>query len=108
MIEYDSKYVFHVPLYKYADGELVLIEIDDVLDVLLSEFHRQGFEGLYMTRVKSMYNARLYNEILITVFSTPEKSPVGIFRDWFGRNNHILAQEALAYECGGRMVVEKL
>ena len=107
-IELESKYVFHIPLHKYEDGKLVLIEIEDVLDDLIAQFHQKGFDGLYMTKVKSMYKARLYDEILITVFTTPQKSPLGIFKDWFRKNNHILAQEALAYENDGKLTIEKL
>lgn len=104
MIELDKKYVFHIPLYKYADEKLVSIEIDDLLDDLIDKL---GFESLYMTKVTSVYKKRRYDEILLTVF-TSEESPDGIFEKWFRNNNDVLCQEAFAYELAGKMIVKKL
>lgn len=107
MIELDEKYVFHIPLCRFSEGELERIEIDDLLDDLIARFHKSGFESLYMTSVKSYYKTRLYDEILITIF-TSGKSPVGIFKEWFYNNNGVLGQEAFAYEASGRMFVLEL
>lgn len=107
MIELDKKYVFHVPLYKYVDDELVLIDIDDVLDDLINQFHSNGFDSLYMTKIKSYYRKRLYDEILITIFACGD-SPICVFEKWFRKNNDVLCQEAFAYETGCRMVIREL
>ena len=104
MIELDEKYVFHIPLYKYVDGKLVRIEIDEILNDLIILFHQNGFDSLYMTKIKSYYKARLYDEILLTIFSSA-KSPVAIFEEWFRINNDLLGQEAFAYEIGDRMII---
>ena len=100
----DRKYVFHIPLYKYCDGELVSIDIDDLMDDLIEKL---GFESLYVTKVKSVYKKRVYDEILITVF-TSKGSPEEIFEKWFKVNNDVLCQEAFAYEFNDKMVVKKL
>ncbi|WP_458452991.1 hypothetical protein [Methanobrevibacter sp.] len=107
MIELEDKYVFHIPLYKYKDDELVVIEMDGLLDNLISELADKGFDSFYMAEVKSFYKSRIYDEILITVFSPKDKSPLEIFKKWFRKNNHILFQEAFAFEIGDKMIVEK-
>lgn len=103
-IELDEKYVFHIPLYRHVDGKLVLIEIDEILNDLINMFHQNGFDSLYMAKIKSYYKARLYDEILLTIFSSA-KSPVAIFEEWFRINNDLLGQEAFAYEIGDRMII---
>ena len=104
MIRFDKKYVFHIPLDKYENDELVLIDIDDLLNDLIDEL---GFESLYMTKVKSVYKKRIFDEILITIF-TSNGTPEEIFEKWFRHNNGILGQEAFAYELNERMIVKKL
>lgn len=104
MIELDKKYILHIPLYKFTNGKLVLIEIDDLLDDLIN---RLDCESLYMTKVKSIYKNRTYDELLITIFSD-EKSPVEEFSKWFRKNNDILSQESFAYETGNKMIIEKI
>lgn len=104
MIELDKKYVFHIPLYKYLDGELVPIEMDDILDELISLL---GFKSLYLTKVKSVFKKRIYDEILLTIFTT-DGFPEEIFEKWFRQNNDVLCQEAFAYELDSKMIVKKL
>ena len=104
MIELDDKYVFHIPLYRCEDNELILIEMDDILDDLINQFHQNGFEGMYITQVKSYYRTRLYDEILITIFASG-KSPVEIFEGWFRKNNDVLLQESFAYETENRLII---
>lgn len=104
MIELEKKYVLHIPLYRFSNGKLIQIEFDDLLENLID---RLDCESLYMTKAKSVYKNRTYDEILITIF-TSDKSPVDEFSRWFRQNNDILAQEAFAYETGDRMFVEKL
>ena len=36
MIELDTKCVFHIPLYKFIDDELILIDIDEILGIINS------------------------------------------------------------------------
>ncbi len=108
MIELDKKYVFHIPLYKYENDDLVLLEIDDVLDDLMIRLGENDFNSLYITKVESHYKSRYFDEILLTLFVRNDESPEVIFKKWFHENNDVLRQEEFAYECGNTLFVEKL
>ena len=104
MMILDRKYVLHIPLSRFADGKLAPVDIDDILDDLIS---RLDCESFYMAKVRGCYKSRVFDELLITVFSSG--GDVGeIFGEWFTSNNDILQQEAFSYECGDRMFVERL
>lgn len=105
MIELDRKYVFHVPLFKFEDGELIELEICEVLDDLFEELDAHS---LYISKVKSRYAKRSYDELLITLFTNSDEHPEEVFERWFRSNNGILAQEAFAFELDGRMYVARL
>lgn len=45
MIELDTKCVFHIPLYKFIDDELILIDIDEILDDLIGQFIENGYDS---------------------------------------------------------------
>lgn len=107
-MELDSKYVFHIPLYKYEDNRLTPLEIDDILCELFDEFHKKGFEGMYVSKVKSRYKGRDYSELLVTLFTTEDKSPEEIFERWFVKNNEMLKQDEFAYEKGNAMTIVRL
>lgn len=104
MMILDRKYVLHIPLCRFSDGGLMPIEIDGILDDLISRLDSESF---YMTKVKSCYKSRVFDELLITVFAS-QKDIGEIFSEWFKSNNDVLCQEAFAYECGDRMFVEEL
>ena len=108
MVKLNKKYVFHIPLYKYVADELVSIDIGDIIDELVDDFSGNGFDSLYMTKVKSLYKSRMYDEVLITIFTDSGRYPEEIFENWFRRNNHVMEQEAFAYECGNEMMIERL
>ena len=108
MVKLNKKYVFHIPLYKYVADELVSIDIGDIIDELVDDFSGNGFDSLYMTKVKSLYKSRMYDEVLITMCTDSGRYPEEIFENWFRRNNHVMEQEAFAYECGNEMVIVKL
>ena len=107
MQELTRKYVFHIPLFRYSDDGLVAIDIDDVLGDLIDLFNESGFGSLYVTKVKSHYKSRCFDEVLLTLFCDGE-GPEAIFEDWFRKNNDTLKQEAFAFECGNRMYIEEL
>ncbi len=107
MIRLNQKYAFHIPLYKYVSGGLVMIEIDDILDELISEFNHSGFGSMYVTKINSYYKKRQFDEIVITVFSNDDL-PCEIFGAWFRRHNDVLDQEAFAYEIGNSMIIDSL
>ena len=104
----DVKYVFHIPLCKFKQDKLSPLKGDEIIDDLISECSESGFDSLYMTRVKSCYKARLYDEILITLFTTDDRAPEEIFEGWFRKNNKMLEQEEFAYEKGDRMIIGRL
>ena len=104
----DVKYVFHIPLYKFTQDRLSPLNGDEIIADLISEFSESGFDSLYMTKVKSCYRARLYDEILITLFTTDDRAPEEIFEGWFRKNNEMLEQIEFAYEKGDRMIIGRL
>lgn len=105
MHKLDKKYVFHIPLYRFDDGELIKLPIDDLLDDLIDEL---GADSLYVTKAKSYYRSRCFDELLLTLFVGCDESPEEIFKNWFRDNNHIMGQEAFAYECQNKMHIFKL
>ena len=107
MIELSEKYVFHIPMYRYADDGLTSIVLDDILDDLVSSLDEAGFDSLYMTKAKAFYKSRCFDELLLTIF-TSSSLPVEIFKKWFRANNDILGQEAFAWECGNSLFIESL
>ena len=106
-IELRRKYVFHLPLYRYENDNLIALKIDDLLDDLTDEFIKSGFENFYVTEAKAHYRKRSFDELLITMFAD-SASPEMIFKEWFRENNDVLGQEAFAWECGNSLFIEKL
>ena len=107
MLKLMKKYVFHIPLFKYQNTELVKIDIDKHLKELIENLNDEGFESFYITSVKNYYKSRCFEELLLTLFTLNHESPEIIFLEWFKKKNHILKQEAVSYECNGSMFVEK-
>ena len=105
MIVLEKKYVLHVPLCKFEKGKLISAEADvsDLIDCL----SKNGFDAAYITGAKGIYKSRCFDELLVTIFASSDE-PKEIFIRWFQKNNHLLGQEALAYECDGKLFVMKL
>ncbi|WP_405266967.1 hypothetical protein [Methanobrevibacter sp.] len=101
------KYVFHIPLYRYEENGLVPIGIDGLLDELISEFSKSGFENFYFLKAKAHYKSRCFDELLLVMFAESAE-PEAIFRKWFKKGNDVLGQEAFAWECGNSLFVEDL
>ncbi len=109
MVKLDEKYIFHIPLFKYADDKLIEIEIVDLIEDLMDQFSQNGHDNLYVTKVKGYYKSRCYDELLITLFVCKSSHPPEeIFQNWFKKHNEILGQEAFAYEYNNRMFIEKI
>lgn len=108
MNELDKKYVFHIPLYKYENNDLILLDIDDILNDLIVELGENDFNSLYISKVESYYKTRYFDELLLTLFVESEEFPDEIFKSGFRRNNDVLQQEEFAFECRNRLFVEKL
>ena len=113
MKELDKKYVFHIPLCKYVNNDLIPIAIENIIDELIKQLNENGYDSLYMTKVKGYYKSRCFDEILITLFVstrflTNHYLPEAIFKKWFKANNNILEQEAYTYECNNKMNIEEI
>ena len=107
-MELDCRYVLHIPLSKWENGEVVPLDVDDEIEELISYLEVQGFDGFYLTKVKSHYKSRRYDELLITIFAGDGGGPCEIFRDWFFRHNDVLCQEAFAVEVNDRMIIGQM
>lgn len=107
-MELDCKYVLHIPLIMWENGKLRPLDVDGQINELISCLELKGFDGFYVTKVESHYKSRKYDELLITIFACGDDTPLPIFRHWFFKNNHILSQEAMAYEMGNKMIIEPL
>ena len=81
------------------------LDVDDEIEELISHLEVQGFDGFYLTKVKSYYKSRRYDELLLTIFAEGDEGPCEIFRDWFYRHNDVLCQEAFAVEINNRMII---
>lgn len=105
--ELNRKYVFHIPLFKFTEEKLVPIEIDRILDDLISDLAESGFENFYFLKAKAHYKSRCFDELLLVMFADSD-SPEIIFERWFRSNNDVLCQKALAWECGNSMFIRDL
>ena len=108
LMELECRFVLHIPLSRWENGEVVRLEVDDEIGDLIDCLEAGGFDSFYITRVESRYRSRTYDELLITIFAGKDKNPSEIFRNWFYRYNHILGQEAFAFELNNRLIIENL
>lgn len=107
-MELDSRYVLHIPLSKWENGEILALDIDEEINELINLLEVEGFDSLYITKVESFYKARRYDELLITIFAAGGDGPHEIFKDWFYRHNDVLCQEEFSFEFNNRMIIEDL
>lgn len=111
MIKLDEKYIFHIPSHKFVNGELIYITTEEHIDELIKLLNSEGYTSFYVIRADGYYKTRKFEEILLTIYTSKSQeriSPETIFREWFKQNNHILKQEALAYEYNDSLIVENL
>ena len=106
IMELDCRYVLHIPLSKWENGEIKSLSIDDAIAELISILEVEGFDSFYVTKVESYYKSRKYDELLVTIFAVDGEGPCEIFRRWFSAHNDVLCQEALAFEINNRMIIE--
>lgn len=107
MKELKQKYVLHIPNCKFQNNELVSIDIENLLDELIGLLNQNGHNSFYIQKSESHYKFRSYEETLITVFADTDEIEE-IFSEWFEKNNHILQQEAYAFERNCSLVVKEL
>lgn len=111
MIKLEEKYVLHIPSHKYVNGELIYITTQEHMDELIKRLNREGYTSFYALRTDAYYKTRKFDQILITIYTSKNqerKSPDTIFKEWFKQYNHILKQEAFAYEYNDSLIVEKI
>ena len=108
MLILKNKYVLHVPLSRFVNGEMEMIGIDDLLDELFRKLEENGLEGFYTTRATGFYRSRSYPELLIIVYSNEKETVEEIFEEWFHAHNDELGQEAFSYEANDRLHVIRL
>ena len=107
IMELDCRYVLHIPLSKWENDELVVLDIDSEIDELINQLEVEGFGSFYITKVESFYKTRRYDEILITIFAADGDGPHEIFKNWFNAHNDVLSQEAFSFEFNNSMFIEK-
>ena len=58
-VELDKKYVFHIPLYKYVDNELIALDMDDIIDELIMQFSEKGYDSIHVNGKRLLQNKML-------------------------------------------------
>ncbi|WP_295723686.1 hypothetical protein [uncultured Methanobrevibacter sp.] len=108
----ESKYVLHIPESKFIDNELIPLKTDDLIKDLIEKLNINGYENLYLSKIKGYYKGRSFDETVITIFIDRKRKkstlPDEIFIEWFKKNNHTLKQESFAYEVDNSLYIEKL
>jgi hypothetical protein len=108
MLILKNKHVLHIPLSRFVNGELEMLDIDDLLEELFRKLEENSIEGFYITRATGFYRFRSYPELLITVYSNEKGTVEEIFEEWFQTHNKVLCQEAFSYEANDRLHVIRL
>lgn len=93
-----NKISFHIPGFKYIEGKMLNIYLDDFKAALNKEFGKIGIEAFYAEKAIGYYKGREYPQEIITVFFDNFARTVYSMRD-------SLSQEAYAYESNGTMYV---
>ena len=100
-----NKHILHIPLSRFVNGEMEMLDIDDLLEELFDKLEENGIEGFYTTRATGFYRSRRYPELLITVYSNRAGIVEEIFEEWFRAHNEVLGQEAFSYEANDRLII---
>jgi len=108
MLILENKYVLHIPLSRFVNGEMEMLDIDNLLEELFRKLEENGIEGFYTTRTTGFYRSRRYPELLLTVYSNRTSIVEVIFEEWFQTHNKVLCQEAFSYEANDRLHVIRL
>lgn len=106
----DTKYVLHIPCHKFENEKVTLINMKKCIGDLESKLNEHGYHSFYKIQVEGHYKSRIFDEILITIFTSnkTEVQPDMIFREWFIENNDELKQESFAYEKNNELIIEEL
>ena len=99
-----NKISFHIPGFKYIEGKILNIYLDDFKAVLNKEFEKVGIEAFYALKAVGYYKGREYRQEIITVFFDKE-DVLGCFARTVYSMRDSLKQESYAYELNGTMYV---
>lgn len=99
-----NKISFHIPGFKYIEGKMLNIYLDDFKAVLNEELEKVGIEAFYAEKAVGYYKGREYSQEIITVFFNKE-DVLGCFVRTVYSMRDSLKQEAYAYELNGTMHV---
>ena len=95
---------FHIPGFKYIEGKMLNIYLDDFKAALNKELEKVGIEAFYVVKAVGYYKGREYPQEIITVFFDKE-DVLGCFARTVYSMRDSLKQEAYAYELNGKMHV---
>ena len=95
---------FHIPGFKYIEGKMLNIYLDDFKALLNSELKKVGIEAFYAEKAVGYYKGREYQQEIITVFFNKE-DVLGCFARTVYSMRDSLNQEAYAYELNGKMYI---
>ena len=101
-----NKISFHIPGFKYIEGKMLNIYLDDFKAVLNKELKKNGIEAFYALKAVGYYKGREYPQEIITVFFDKE-DVLGCFARTVYSMRDSLKQEAYAYELNGAMYIYK-
>ena len=97
-----NKISFHIPGFKYVEGKMLNIYLDDFKAVLYNELQKVGIEAFYAEKAMGYYKGREYSQEIITVFFDKE-DVLGCFVRTVYAMRESLNQKAYAYELNGQM-----
>ena len=97
-----NKISFHIPGFKYVEGKMLNIYLDDFKAALNKELEKVGIEAFYAEKSVDYYKGRAYGQEIITVFFEKE-DVLGCFVRTVYSMRESLKQEAYAYELNGQM-----
>ena len=99
-----NKISFHIPGFKYIEGKMLNIYLDDFKAVLNKELEKVGIEAFYAVKAVGYYKGREYPQEIISVFFDKE-DVLGCFAHTVYSMRDSLSQKAYAYELNGTMYV---
>ena len=99
-----NKISFHIPGFKYVEGKMLNIYLDDFKAALYDELQKVGIEAFYAEKAMGYYKGREYPQEIITVFFEKE-DVLGCFVRTVYSMRESLKQEAYAYELNGQMQI---
>ncbi len=104
-----EKFTVHIPHYRW-NGKPEPIDYQAFIRQLAEGLESLGIDSFYTTPATGYYKGRSYDETLLTLFCTADVADAvaGVIENLFRTNNHLLQQEAFAFERNGVLWVGEL